>query len=152
MVAASPHAWHFDFNKQVPLAEKLIAGRQRSYFRFFIDQKAADAQAVSNDEVERYAQAYASSEQLAAGLGFYRTFDEDAAFVRTHQGAMTIPIMLAGADGSLGQGIVPMAEALSASGVQEVETATIERSGHWVTEEQPAAVAKLVRQFAARLP
>jgi len=152
MVAASPQAWHFDFNKQHPLAETLIAGRQRLYYRYFIDQKATNSKAVSDREVERYARAYASADQLAAGLGLYRTFDQDAAFNISHQGAMTVPMLLAGADGSMGQGIRPMAEALRASGVREVEPAIIERSGHWVAEEQPTSIARLIKQFVTRLP
>ena len=142
-----PQAWHFDFNAQTPLAEQLVAGRQTRYFRYFIDHNAGNPKAVSDADVAGYAAAYGSADQLSAGFGFYRTFSQDKLFNDGRREPLAVPLLVAGADRSLGAGTQVLAQALRDHGASEVRAATIEASGHWVAEERPDEVARLIGRF-----
>lgn len=146
-VAASPHAWHYGFHAQRPLAEALVAGRQATYFRYFVDQTAGNPGAIEDREIARFARAYASTAQLAAGFGFYRTFDQDKAFNAAQRGPLSVPLLLLGGDRAMAETLPVTAQALRAHGATDVRTATITQSGHWLPEEQPAQVAEAIDRF-----
>ena len=56
-IASSPHAWHFDFHAQVPLAEALVSNTQATYFRYFINRVGKHPAAISDEAVRTYARA-----------------------------------------------------------------------------------------------
>lgn len=142
-----PQAWHFDFNAQQPLAEQLVTGRQVSYFRYFFDNNAGNPKAISDADVVGYAAAYDTADQLAAGFGFYRAFPEDKLFNDSQREPLPTPLLVAGADRSLGAGTEVLAQALRDHGASKVRVATIAGSGHWVAEERPDEVADLIDRF-----
>ncbi|MBB5713063.1 alpha/beta fold hydrolase [Sphingomonas xinjiangensis] len=146
-----PQAWHFDFHAQQPLAEVLVQGRQAAYFRYFIDHNGANTKAIGDQEIARFAQAYASPAQLSAGFGFYRAFPRDKEFNAAQRAALSLPLLVAGAEHSLGAGAAALAGDLRAHGASDVRVATIDKSGHWIAEEQPDAVAALIWEFAAEV-
>ncbi|USX25344.1 alpha/beta hydrolase [Oxalobacteraceae bacterium OTU3CINTB1] len=148
-VKSIPQAWHFNFNAQKPLAERLVAGRQTLYFRQFIDNNALNASAISDRDVAVYAAAYDAPESLSAGFGFYRSFVEDEKFNAAQSERLDLPFLLAAADGSLGGGIVPMEAGLRALGVRNISVTLIPNSGHWIAEENPVATAEAIAKFAA---
>jgi pimeloyl-ACP methyl ester carboxylesterase len=150
-VEVMPQAWHFDFNAQQPLAEQLVEGRQARYFRYFLDRNAANPKAISDAEVAGYAAAYRSPAQLSAGFGFYRAFAQDKAFNDGQRGPFALPLLVVGADHSLGAGATALAQALREHGASNVRTATIDDAGHWVAEEQPDQVVRLVAGFVGGL-
>lgn len=125
-----PQAWHFNFHAQQPLAEQLVAGRQTSYFRYFFDHNAGNPTAISDADVAGYAAAYGTADQLAAGFGFYRAFPQDKLFNDRQRVPLLTPLLVAGADRSLGAGAEALAQALRDHGAAEVRVATIAGSGH----------------------
>ena len=147
----SPQAWHFDFHAQDPLAEQLVTDREATYFRAFIDRVAKNQLAIPNEDVAIYAAAYRAPSALRAGFGLYRSFSADEAFNKTHTDPLGLPLLLASADGSFGAGVHRLAKGLNAVGARDVRTAVIANSGHWVAEEQPAAVVELIAAFASGL-
>ncbi|WP_394824490.1 alpha/beta fold hydrolase [Pendulispora albinea] len=151
-VSASPHAWHYRFHDQKPLAEKLVMGRQFTYFRSFIDAHAVHPEAMSDPDVEAYAAAYGSPASLTAGFELYRAFGDDTVFGRSHAEPLEIPILLAGADHSVASLEPAQAEALRQLGARNVQIATIPDSGHYVAEENPAATADAIETFIRGVP
>jgi pimeloyl-ACP methyl ester carboxylesterase len=150
-IAASPYAWHYDFHKQAGLAEALIDGRQADYFRYFIDSNAANAEAISDADIARYAEAYGSPESLRAGFELYRAFEDDAVFVRGHDSSFAVPMLVVGGEFSTGAVLPVMEQSFVAQGATDIETLAIAGAGHWLAEEQPAATADAIRTFAASL-
>ena len=151
MVKTIPQAWHFGFNRQEPLAERLVDGRQALYFRYFFDSHAARPSAISDEDVAVYALAYASPASLHAGFGFYRAFAADENFNASHGGQLDVPVLLAGADRSMGSGAARLEQGLRALGASDVRVAIIPNSGHWIAEEQPSITANLIATFAVGL-
>jgi len=147
-IAASHHAWHFDFHKQQGLAEALVAGRQAEYFRYFIDQASGNADAISDEEVELYAEAYGSGGGLRAGFEFYRTFDLDADFFASQTADFDVPMLVVGAEYSMQSALPVMKASFAEVGVANIATVAIPHAGHWVAEEQPEATASAIKAFA----
>jgi pimeloyl-ACP methyl ester carboxylesterase len=150
-IATSHYAWHFDFNDQVGLAEKLVAGQQTDYFRYFIDSAAANPGAISDADIAIYASAYGTDDQLRAGFEFYRAFDKDAAFFRSHDGPLNVPMLILGGEHSMQAALPVMAESFAAHGITNIKTLAIAGSGHWLAEEQPDATAAAIADFACEV-
>jgi pimeloyl-ACP methyl ester carboxylesterase len=148
-IAASSHAWHYDFHNQVGLAETLVQGRQVEYFGYFINKVAANPEAISVDEIEVYAKAYETSESLRAGFEFYRAFDEDAVFFQAQDSRFTVPMLVVGAEFSTGGALPMMKQSFAKQGATDITTVVVKGSGHWLAEEQPAATAQAIEDFAA---
>lgn len=148
-IKAIPQSWHFGLNSQQPLAERLVAGRQETYFRYFIDSNVANPAAISDADVAAYAAAYRSPESLRAGFAFYRPFPADEKFNATRSERLDVPFLLAGADRSMRAGIAQLEKGLRALGVRDIRVAIIPNSGHWIAEENPKATAAVIVTFAA---
>jgi len=68
-----PQVWHIRFHQTPELPEKLLAGRQAIYFRYFLGGPH-----FSDADVAHYAESYAAPEKLRSIFEFYRAFPEDA--------------------------------------------------------------------------
>ncbi len=150
-IAISPYAWHYDFHKQVGLAETLVDGQQADYFSYFIGKNSANPAAVSPEEIAVYAKAYGSRDALRAGFELYRAFDEDAVFFNSRVEAFAVPTLVVGAEFSTAAVLPVMAQSFADRGVANLETLVIKDSGHWLSEEQPAATAQAIRNFADKV-
>jgi len=149
-IKALPLLWHFNFHQTPKLPELLIAGRQAIYFREgFFNRFGLHSEAITDADVAHYANSYAASEQLRAGLEFYRAFPEDAKFNDAQRSPLDVPIVLAGGDNSLAKYNPKIAESLRKRGAANVTVEVIKDSGHFVAEEQPEAVAELIEKYAS---
>lgn len=125
MVKEVLQGWHFGVNRQEPLAEVLVAGRQMAYLRYFIDSNAFDRSAIPDADVAAYAAAYRSPASLHAGFGFYCSFAADEAVNASHREPLDVPVLLAGADHSMGSGEAQLEQGLRALGLRNVRVAVI---------------------------
>ncbi|MEO9298971.1 alpha/beta fold hydrolase [Devosia alba] len=148
-IAASPHAWHYDFHNQVGLAETLVQGRQVEYFGYFINKAAANLEAISIEEIEVYAKAYGTPESLRAGFELYRAFGDDAVFFQAQNSEFTVPMLVVGAEFSTGGALPTMEQSFASQGATDITTIVVKGSGHWLAEEQPAATVQAIKDFAA---
>ncbi|GAA1032674.1 MULTISPECIES: alpha/beta fold hydrolase [Amycolatopsis] len=138
--------WHFAFHLVPDLPETLLAGREREYVDWFLKAKALST--FDSTEIDHYAAALAAEGGLRASLAYYRDAAESArknhaALERRH---LTVPVL--GISSSHGS-IPDMAASLSpwadnATGV------VIPNSGHFIPDEQPAAVVAALTAFIER--
>jgi pimeloyl-ACP methyl ester carboxylesterase len=144
-VKVNPITWHINFQQTPGLPEQLLAGREAIYLRHFLDPAT-----FSDADVARYARAYAAPEHLRAVLEIYRAFPENEKFNAAQQSAINVPLVLAPGKKSPFVNLMPgFAEALRAHGCANVEIEVIENSAHFVTDEQPDAVARLIQRHAS---
>lgn len=148
-IAATPHAWHYDFHSQVGLAETLVQGRQREYFGYFIRKASANPEAISGDEIAVYAKAYETPESLRAGFELYRAFGNDATFFNAQVSHFAVPMLVVGAELSMGRALPVMKESFAKHGATDITTEVVKGSGHWLAEEKPAATVQAIEDFAA---
>ncbi|MER5439473.1 alpha/beta hydrolase [Streptomyces sp. NPDC002790] len=137
--------WHFAFHLVPDLPETLLAGRERAYVDWFLKAKALDPGTFDDAEVEQYAMALAAGGGLRAALAYYRDAAESArlnheALERQH---LTVPVLgISSSHGSIpdmAASIGPWAD--NATGV------VVPDAGHFIPDEQPAAVAAALAGF-----
>ena len=137
--------WHFAFHAIPDLPEALITGREREYLDWFLRRKTANPETFTDDDLEEYLRIFKKDGGLRAGLAYYRASALSARQNRElcAKGKLKMPVLALGSD----QGsIADMAFPLKAF-VEEVSGITLTRCGHFLPEEQPAAVAAALIAF-----
>jgi pimeloyl-ACP methyl ester carboxylesterase len=140
--------WHFAFHTVADLPELLISGREREYVTWLLRRKAADPQSFADADIDEYVRVIRQDGGLRAGLAFYRAFAESAEQNRVlaGRGKLTVPVLALGADqGSIADMVTPFRAV-----AEDVTGGTIGHCGHFVPEEQPAAVAAELLAFFGR--
>ena len=142
--------WHFSFFAAGGLLpEKLIAGRELLFFSHFIMEHATNKEAFPPELLERYARSYAKPVSLHAAMEYYRALNEsvrqNAVLAATK---IKIPAMAIGGGGigGLGQSEADQVKEYA----ENVEGHVVPESGHWVPEERPAELNKLVVDFLTK--
>lgn len=137
--------WHFAFHAIPDLPEMLISGRERDYLDWFLRRKTANPETFSEADMAEYLRIFKKEGGLRAGLAYYRAAALSARQNRelSAAGKLKIPVLALGAD----QGsIVDMAAPLRAF-ADEVQGGVIANCGHFLPEEQPAAIARELIAF-----
>ena len=137
--------WHFAFHVVDDLPEALITGRERVYLEWFLRRKTANPQTFSDHDIDEYVRVFAKDGGLRAGLAFYRDVGRSASQNRelVAQARLPMPVLAVGAD----QGsIADMAGPLRMF-ADNVTGYTISNCGHFIPEEQPEALADVLRSF-----
>lgn len=143
--------WHWLFHFQADLPEMLVADHVREYLEFFFDRWAWRRSALDPAAVDEYVRAFARPGRLRAGFEDYRaTLSDDLPADEESFAAgrrLTMPVsVLWGARGLVGR--LPVVD-IWAAYADDVRGAPIDDCGHFLAEEQPAAVAEQLLQFLA---
>ncbi len=131
--------WHFAFHSLPDLPEMLIAGREPAYLDWFLRRKTANPETFSDADIAEYLRTFVKDGGLRAGLAYYRAATLSAQQNRelSAKAKLQMPVLALGSD----QGsIADMASPLKAF-AEDVHGAVIANCGHFLPEEQPAAVA-----------
>jgi len=144
-IKAHPAFWHIRFH-QTDLPEKLVAGRQAIYFRYFLSAKQ-----FTDADVAHYAESYRDPEHSRTAFEFYRAFPDNEKFNAQRHNSIALPFVLgAGELDAFAQFLPQIGEAMRAHGCVNVRTEVIKGSAHYVAEEQPEALAELIERYAGR--
>jgi pimeloyl-ACP methyl ester carboxylesterase len=150
-VIRNPYIWHFALHAIPALPELLVQGHQAPYFDYFFDALAVDPSRITPEARAAYAQAYASDAALTAGFDFYRAFPQDAQHNLADAGTSTdTPVLYVRGEGSRGD-IDSYAQGLRTAGVRALTPKLIPDAGHFIPDEQPAALWQLIHEFIATL-
>jgi pimeloyl-ACP methyl ester carboxylesterase len=127
-----------------------IAGRESEYFGHFLRFGASTRDAFSDADVARYVKAYARPEQLAAGLGFYRSKKAERVLNMQHTAAIQHSVVFVFGEKSFGS----IAGATDARrwGVVHSSVVVIPGSGHYVPDERPMELVVSIRAAGSRMP
>ena len=137
--------WHFAFHSLPDLPEMLIAGREPAYLDWFLRRKTANPETFSDADIAEYLRTFVKDGGLRAGLAYYRAATLSAQQNRelSAKAKLQMPVLALGSD----QGsIADMASPLKAF-AETVHGAVIANCGHFLPEEQPAAVAEQLIAF-----
>ena len=142
--------WHFSFfaagNR---LAETLVAGRERQFLEHFIKVHATNKEAFTPELLDMYARSYAKPGSLNASFEYYRALNETARRNAELAGTrLAMPVLVVGGGGHGGMGRLGIEQMREYA--DNVEGHVIEASGHWIPEEAPEALNKLVVEFLTR--
>jgi pimeloyl-ACP methyl ester carboxylesterase len=144
--------WHTGSNWQLALftvpevAEFAFRGRERELLTWFFWHAACNPTAVSQAHLQEYVDQIAKPGTLRAGIEYYAAAWRDLELNQTTmQTKLTMPVLGVGGRCNMGEGaaerLAPVAE--------NVTSAVIERAGHWVSDEDPHALAEVLLDFFA---
>lgn len=142
--------WHFSFfaagNR---LAETLVTGRERAFLEHFIRVHAVNMAAFTPEVLDMYARSYAKPHSLNAAFEYYRalnkTIQGNASFAGTK---LRMPVMVVGGGGHGGMGQFEVEQMRDYA--DNVEGHILDDCGHWVPEEAPGPLSRLVLDFLTR--
>lgn len=146
-VVRNPAIWHFGFHAVPELPELLVYGRQSEYFDFFFNGIAADPEAVNPEARAIYTEGYRRLDALRTGFEWYRAFPQDATDNQKALRQDQTPVLYLRGAAERGIELERYVGGLRRSGLVSVQGQTIPNSGHFAPDEQPEAVAGLLRSF-----
>jgi pimeloyl-ACP methyl ester carboxylesterase len=145
-------SWHFGFNMAGDIAEALVQGRERVLVDWWLRQAptgAVDPTAIDEEALEVYAQALRQPGGLRSTFGYYRALGQDRLDNELFgRHPLPMPVLAVGTEQGFGDSSYEMMTRAAA----QVERLLLPNCGHYVSEEQPVALAAAISRFAARLP
>ncbi|MET0133764.1 MAG: alpha/beta hydrolase [Kibdelosporangium sp.] len=150
LAAANPltgGSWHFGFNMVPDLPEFLLAGRERGYLEFMFHRDSIGlyvTDAIDDAALDGYARALAAPGAVRATMGYYRALPTDIADNRqlSATGPLRVPTSVVGARQGVGLGWLDTVTAAAS----RVTTSWVEDCGHYVPEERPAELARILTE------
>jgi len=142
-ILGNRYFWHIRFH-QTDLPEKLVAGRQAQYFRYFLrpDQ-------FSDAAVAHFATAYRDPDHLSAAFETYRAFPANEQFFAAETGRIDLPFVIGSGETDAFAPYLPrIADALRARGIGNLKTEFIPGSAHYVANEKPDFLVSLIEKYA----
>jgi pimeloyl-ACP methyl ester carboxylesterase len=141
--------WHHAFHQTPDLPEALITGREDIYFGWFYRNYGHRPDVIPDADIAEYLRVYRQPAALRAGLSYYRAIPQDIADNQAISASfkLPMPVLALGGDRAWGRRM-EVVESLRRMAT-DVRGGLIENCGHWMPEEQPAALlAHLLAFFA----
>ncbi|WP_433348463.1 alpha/beta fold hydrolase [Microtetraspora malaysiensis] len=136
------YLWWFALNQVRGLPEKLLAGRERDWIDSLFDYMLLDRGAIDERDRDIYARAYSTAEAVRTGNAYYQTFMQDIEDEKGY-GPLAVPVLVLGGDHSNHAYLA----AVTPSKGPDVRVVKVEKSGHYLPEEQPETVVGLLSEF-----
>jgi pimeloyl-ACP methyl ester carboxylesterase len=139
----NPNTWHFRFNGEYP--EKLVKGRERTYFEYFWNVLAADkAHSIPEADRKAYTAAYSRPGRMRAGWAYFASWPQLAkGFAQLSQTKLTMPVLSIGGEKSLGNQLADQMKLVA----NEVTVVVLKNTGHWISEERPKETTDALVKF-----
>ena len=139
----APNIWHFRFNGEYP--EKLVKGRERTYFEYFWNVLAADkAHSIPEADRKAYTEAYSRPGRMHAGWAYFVSWPQLAKdFAQLSQAKLTMPVLSIGGEKSLGNELAAQLKLVA----DNVTVIVLPNTGHWISEERPKETTDALVKF-----
>lgn len=146
--------WHHQFHMTPDLPEALIAGRERIYLQWFYETFAYRPGAIDERALDEFVRTYSKPGALRAGFNYYRAIGEDARANAAQLATgfrLPMPVLAVGGGVSYphGRGRGADVEASMRRVATDVRGVVIPECGHFVPEEAPEELARLLLEFLA---
>jgi pimeloyl-ACP methyl ester carboxylesterase len=139
----APNVWHFRFNGEYP--EKLVQGRERTYFEYFWNVFAADkTRSIPEADRKAYTEAYARPGRMRAAWRYFASWPQLAKdFAQLSQVKLTMPVLSIGGKKSLGNELGEQMKLVA----NNVTVIVLPNTGHWILEEKPKETTDALVNF-----
>jgi pimeloyl-ACP methyl ester carboxylesterase len=139
----APNIWHFRFNGEYP--EKLVQGRERTYFEYFWNVFAADkTRSLPEADRKAYTDAYAKPRRMRAAWTYFASWPQLAKdFAQLSQTKLTMPVLSIGGEKSLGNELGAQMKLVA----DNVTVIVLPNTGHWILEEKPRETTDALVNF-----
>ena len=139
----APNIWHFRFNGEYP--EKLVQGRERTYFEYFWNVLAADkTHSIPESDRKAYTEAYSKPGRMRAAWAYFASWPQLAKdFAQLSQTKLTVPVLSIGGEKSLGNELAEQMKLVAT----DVTVVVLKDTGHWILEERPKETTDALVKF-----
>jgi pimeloyl-ACP methyl ester carboxylesterase len=143
--------WWSVFHQVPDIPEALVEGKELMYLSWFYHNLAYNPAAITQADINEFVSHYSAPGGMRAGFEYYRAFPQDAIENQNYSKTkLTMPVLAVG--GSyypVFGGNVTSNSALYAMKTlaQNVRGMQVPNSGHWIPEEQPEVIIKLLDSF-----
>jgi pimeloyl-ACP methyl ester carboxylesterase len=143
--------WWFVFHQTPNVPEALVQGKELIYLSWFYRNLAYNPAAITQADINEYVSHYSAPGAMRAGFEYYRAFPQDAIQNQNYSKTkLTMPVLALGGGyfptfgGNITMPTVIYGMKILAQNVQGI---TVPNSGHFIPEEQPVFVVKLLNNF-----
>ncbi len=148
--------WHHQFHMTPDLPEALVQGRERLYLQWFYQTFCYKPGAVPDADLDEYVRTYSQPGALRAGFEFYRALPQDAkdnAALLATGFRLKMPVLGIGGGVSYphGRGRGKSVEDSLRRVATDVTAFVLPECGHFVAEEQPEAIERLLLAHFAKV-
>jgi pimeloyl-ACP methyl ester carboxylesterase len=142
--------WWIIFHQTPDVPEALVQGKEMTYLSWFYQNLAYNPAAITQADINEYVSHYYAPGGMRAGFEYYRAIPQDAIQNENYSKTnLTMPVL------ALGAGYIPAfggnpntaAENGMKMLAQNVTGIIVPNSGHFIQEEQPDVVVKLLNNF-----
>ncbi|HEY6064931.1 MAG TPA: alpha/beta hydrolase [Thermoanaerobaculia bacterium] len=139
----NPAIWHFRFNGSTP--EKLVQGRERTYFEHFWNDFAADkTRSIPEAERKAYILSYSRPGRMRAGWAYFVSFPKAATdFEKLARTKLTMPVLTIGGARANGDALGRQAKLVASN----VTVVVLKDTGHWILEENARGTTDALMKF-----
>lgn len=147
-VKSDKRIWHFSFHAVPELPEKMVSGREKTYFEWFYNILSATPTSLSARTRDEFVKAYLRPDALRTGFDWYRAFPQDEKDANAYSSeAVHTPLLYVRGEKDMGATADAYVEGMRAAGVRDVRGVTIPGAGHFAPSESPAEVARALKTF-----
>jgi len=146
-----PPLWWIPFHQTPDVPEALVEGKEKEYLSWFYQHLAYDPAALTQEAINEYVSHYSALGGMRGGFEYYRAIPLDAMQNQNYsKNNLTMPVL------TLQGGYIPLFGGnITMSSIEygmrqlaeNVTSITVPNSGHWIAEEQPNVVVKLLNNF-----
>ena len=139
----APNVWHFRFNGEYP--EKLVQGRERTYFEYFWNVFAADkTHSIPEADRKAYTEVYSKPRRMRAAWAYFASWAQLAKdFAQLSQTKLTMPVLSIGGEKLLGNELAAQMKLVA----DNVTVVVLPNTGHWILEERPKETTDALIKF-----
>lgn len=139
----SPDVWHFRFHGEYP--EKLVQGRERTYFEYFWNVLAADGtHSIPEADRKAYTAAYSGPGRMRAGWAYFASWPKLATdFARLAKTKLKVPLLTIGGEKSLGKELGEQGRLVA----DNPTVIVLPNTGHWILEERQKETMDALLKF-----
>lgn len=135
--------WHIPFNRINKLNEQLVQGREKLFFSWEFTIQGGK---LPDDLIDYYVGLLSNPDSLRGSFGFYRAWDAMMTQNEKRKNTrLAMPVLAIGGAASSGDKVGEAMKLLA----DDVQTAVIPNSGHFVAEEAPDAMVAALTAFLA---
>ena len=145
-----PPLWWGIFHQTPDIPEALVQGKELIYLSWFLHNLPFNPAAITQADINEYVSHYSAPGAMRAGFEYYRAFPQDAIQNQNYSKTkLTMPVLALGGGylplfgGNITMPIVYGMKLLA----QNVRGIIVPNSGHYIAEEQPDVVVKLLNTF-----
>ena len=142
--------WHHGFHQTLDMPERLIEGREDIYLGWFYENYGARRDAIAPDALKEYLRVYSQPGALRSGFEYYRNIPTDIAqneALLKRDGKLAMRVLALGGAGGWGRRMEVVESCQRVA--HDVRGGIVEGAGHWIPEEQPDELARLLLAFFA---